>query len=289
MVLVAVAVAASTRLGLVLTMLACLAVLWLGARHPAIFHQAGDNVALQALAWIVPNLTYFFCVDVLSRPYDTGIPLAFVGAVTLYCVLYVAGVLAVGMALFQRRQMAAESSGTSVPGGVNRLSGAGRIAALVAALQGVVLLLAAIGPTPAWITLGVLVAAGILAWAFWGLGRVGQAFLGLAGLAIVGAAVLAGTMGWFTPIGVLAGAGLAWQLWSLFGRGNKWVYWLVMVSVALNLVRAALLAAGLKEPWLPRAGQETQPVIVVQALAAAAVLLILLLPKTRRHFYSHPK
>jgi hypothetical protein len=171
LVLVAVAVTASTRLGLVLTLLVCLAVACAGAVHPYLTHRGGEehNLSVRLLGWAVPNLTYFVSMDVLSRPFETTFPAAFLFWATVYCALYVGAILALGVALFERRQMAAESGGASVPGAVNLLAGVGRVAAIVLALGGLILPAA-----PGMFTVpGLLIAAGLLLaatgnWFLWG-------------------------------------------------------------------------------------------------------------------------
>jgi hypothetical protein len=167
--LAAIAVTASTRLGLVFTLLVCLGVGVLGALAPYLAHSGHGNFSVRLLVWLLPNLAYFYSLDVLARPFDTAIPINFVAMAALYCLLYVGGVLAVGIALFQRRQMAAESGGGSVPGAVNLLAGLGRSAAIILGLGALVLL----AQPPMHNARGLaivaaLAAAGVGNWFLWG-------------------------------------------------------------------------------------------------------------------------
>jgi hypothetical protein len=168
LVLVAVAVTASTRLGLVLTLLVCGGVFLVGSSHRYLFLGTRDNVVLYVLAWIAPNLGYFYSVDVLSKPFETGIPASFVAAAALYCAAYVMGVLALGVVLFQGRQMAAEGASASVPGAVSLLAGLGRAAALILGLGGLVLLSVPAMHT-AWgmLTIAILLALAVGSWFLW--------------------------------------------------------------------------------------------------------------------------
>jgi hypothetical protein len=169
LVLVAIAVTASTRMGLVLTLLVCLGVWFVGALHPYLAHQGGGNLVVHLLGWLAPNMTYFYSFDVLSRPFETTIPAKFLGLAALYCLLYTGGMLAVGLALFQRRQMAAEGSGASIPGAVNLLAGLGRASALLSGLAGLVLLAdPSMHNVAGLLIIGVALAVSVLFWFLWG-------------------------------------------------------------------------------------------------------------------------
>jgi hypothetical protein len=136
LVLTAVAVAASTRLGQVMTLLACAGVLFLGYLHPFIF-RGEETPALRALGWLAPNLRLFDVQDALTR--EKPIPLDYLSLAAGYCGLYVAGVLAAAVALFQRRELEAQTASASLPGAVGLLSWLGRTAAVLTALVAVVL------------------------------------------------------------------------------------------------------------------------------------------------------
>ena len=101
MVFTAVAVAASTRLGQVMTLLVCGAVLMAGYLHRFLFATEAQNPAVRVLGWIVPNLRVFDTQEALVR--EKSVPLHYVASVAAYAGLYAGGVLALGAALFQRR------------------------------------------------------------------------------------------------------------------------------------------------------------------------------------------
>ncbi|HUS47137.1 MAG TPA: ABC transporter permease [Phycisphaerae bacterium] len=168
MVLVAMAIVASTRLGQAMTLLVCFGAFMVGSVHPFLGNFS-QYVAVRLLGWAAPNLTYFYSMDALSRPIATTIPFSFVALAGAYCGLYLAGLLAVGIALFQRRQMDATAASSTMPGAVNLLAGLGRAAALVIGFAGLVVLSVRQFHTP----VGLLIAAGLLAaavakWLLWG-------------------------------------------------------------------------------------------------------------------------
>jgi len=137
-VLVAVAVAASTRLGQVMTLVVCCALFFLGSVHPWLFgYWQKDVIAARVLGWAVAKLTYFFQIDAIST--DTPIPASYVGMAALYCLLYVAGVLCVGMALFEKRPLEAQGGASTMPGAVSLLAWGGRAAAIGAGIIALVM------------------------------------------------------------------------------------------------------------------------------------------------------
>jgi len=180
LVLIAVAVAASTRLGQVMTLLVCLAVFALGTIHPSLFAQFSHILAVRLLGYLLPNLTYFYGLDTLIK--DTAIPPSYLASAGLYCGIYVAAVLALGIAAFQTRQLESQPSSTSMPGLVILLAWAGRIAAVIMAIW------AAVIPSvqPLW-----------------------------PGLALTAALLVGGTLLWFFS-GLLA-RGVRWTYWVLAG------------------------------------------------------------------------
>jgi len=133
LIFVAVAVAASTRLGQVMTLLVCGAVFFLGAMHQYLFdYWARQIVAARILGWTVPRLTYFFALDALIA--GRRIPAGYVAGAAAYCAVYVAAVLAIGMALFQRRQLEEQGAASTMPGAVALLAWTGRAVAIAAGL-----------------------------------------------------------------------------------------------------------------------------------------------------------
>ena len=166
LILVAVAVASSTRLGQVMTLLVCFGVFFVGSAHEAMFGRSADQVN-RLLGWAFPKLTYFYALDAITMGKD--IPVEYLGGAGAYCALYVAAVLALGIALFQRRQLEAEQSTGGVPGAVNLLAWAGRCAAIAAAIVALKLVVRpeyqhVIG----FITSAALLAGAVLTWMLWG-------------------------------------------------------------------------------------------------------------------------
>ena len=164
----AVAVAASTRLGQIPTLLVCIAVAALGAYHPLLFSEgARDNVMINALAWITPDTRYFMMMDALVQ--DHVVPLAFVAISAAYGLCFIGASLAIGIALFQTRQLQGGGTTSGVPAAIGALAWVGRAVAVACLLAGLIL--------PAWpkfqqwsglLTAGALLAGGVLGWLLWG-------------------------------------------------------------------------------------------------------------------------
>lgn len=123
LMLAAVAVAASTRLGQVLTLSVTLGVLVLGllsdwlfalplknldaqmARNPALVTM-GEQVhhfALKVGYSVVPNFQVFWLADAINQ--DRSIPLAYVARTAPYGLVMIAASLCIAVALFQRREV----------------------------------------------------------------------------------------------------------------------------------------------------------------------------------------
>ncbi|MFQ6048978.1 MAG: hypothetical protein ACE5K7_06405, partial [Phycisphaerae bacterium] len=104
LVLAAVAVAASTRLGQVMTMVVCTGAFVLGLISSYAFGRFKDQSLLANIGYrITPELTFFWLGDALTQ--GQNVTAAHVGWVCLYAVLYIAAVLALGVSLFQRREL----------------------------------------------------------------------------------------------------------------------------------------------------------------------------------------
>jgi ABC-2 type transport system permease protein len=104
LVLAAVAVAASTRLGQVMTMAVCSGTFVLGLISSYVFGRFKDEYVVANVAYrVVPELTFFWISDALTQAHPVS--LAHVGWVCLYAGVYVVAILAVGVALFQRREV----------------------------------------------------------------------------------------------------------------------------------------------------------------------------------------
>lgn len=123
LILAAVALAASTRLGQVLTLCVTLGVLivgllsdWLFARKIAELGRmatvtpeqftTGESVQLlgmKTMYAVVPNFQVFWLADAVNQ--DRSIPMAYIGQVVPYGLCMIAASLCVAIALFQRREV----------------------------------------------------------------------------------------------------------------------------------------------------------------------------------------
>ncbi len=163
----AIAVAASTRFGQVLTLGVCLGAFFVGSIHQAIFTGEAQNiVAVKVLAAIIPDLSSFYPLDALMQ--DKHIPMNYFALAAAYCVLYSSAALLMGMALFQTRSMEGQGGSTSMP----------KLAALVAWLGlGEAIAMAIIAciifsvpenyTTRRLLIAGSLLAVAAVSWVFW--------------------------------------------------------------------------------------------------------------------------
>lgn len=104
LILTAVAVAVSTRLGQVMTLAICTGVLMIGLVSDTFFGQYRDSSLLARLAyWISPNLAFLWVTDALTR--GRHISIEYVGLAFGYAMLIVAAWLSLGVALFQKREV----------------------------------------------------------------------------------------------------------------------------------------------------------------------------------------
>ena len=202
---VAIAVTASTRFGQIATLLICLGVLAVGSEHAKLFdHFKGRLVLTYPAHWVLPNLTYFYAIDALTL--DNEIQPAHVGLALGYCAFYVAGVLAVGAAMFQKRSLEGSESSTTIPGVVGFLAVFGQAAAVVAAAVGFEAVLA------------------------WIVGYWHADFRPIAPPAMV-------------PLIAVGAAG--WVFWNFFARGNRWCYRILVLVTGLSSVALVVSLAGL--------------------------------------------
>ena len=218
LVLVAVAVAASTRLGQVMTLLVCIAFFFVGTVHEVLFEKAQGVPVAGVLAKLAPYLPPFYQIDALMQ--EKAIAPDFVAYVVLYAVLYIAALLALGIGLFQGRQLESTAGGQNVPSAVALLGWTGRIIAAGGLLAGLIYLSL---PRNYTHLLGWAVGCGILAmsvavwaimasfgrgavWAYWIV-----LLLSLAGLGLAVAVLLVPSMrpGEAGPIGLVAAVAVA--------------------------------------------------------------------------------
>ncbi|MCE5325685.1 MAG: ABC transporter permease [Planctomycetaceae bacterium] len=206
LLLTAVAVAAGTRLGSVMTLAVMLLMAAAGAAHPYLFQtRAADYPILAWVGPLVPNLTYYLRLDAVfkSQPI-AGVEVLKAGAYTL---LYIVAALAVGSALFQTRPLESLSSSKALPPLAGILAWLGRLAAVLLGLAAVVML-----TTPrlysAWVFIaaGVCVMAAVGGWVFWGRFGHGDRWAYWCVLALAGAAAL-GAVAWIVWPGMIEGLG----------------------------------------------------------------------------------
>ena len=164
----ALAVTASTRLGQAMTLLVCAGVFFLGSAHPQVVGRWADEVPVaRVVGWLLPNFTYFYPQDDLTI--ERTIPLHLVGSAALYCVLYSAGVLAVGIGLFQTRELEAAGTSAATPPLVNVVAWAGRAAGAACGLAAIVLLsLPRFYSTATFALAAALLVAAPAGWVVWG-------------------------------------------------------------------------------------------------------------------------
>lgn len=103
-VLVALAVMFSTRFNVVLTMTFCVATFLIGLISDYIFGRFADTHLWAKIAHILaPNLQVFWVSDAIYE--GSSIPLNYLFISGVYALLYTTGILALAIALFQRRQV----------------------------------------------------------------------------------------------------------------------------------------------------------------------------------------
>ena len=104
MILTAVALAASTRFGQVVTLTLCMVVLLIGLVSDAFFGQHRQTHLLARLGyWLSPNLAFLWVTDALTQ--ENRITLQYVGTAFAYAMLIVMAWLLLGVALFQKREV----------------------------------------------------------------------------------------------------------------------------------------------------------------------------------------
>lgn len=102
--LTSVAIAASTRLGQIMTLMVCLAVAAAGTINEQLLREAADT---SIVAWIVhtalPNWQLFWPADALTQ--EHAFALSYLAKIGLYGLMYVIATLALAVSLFQNREM----------------------------------------------------------------------------------------------------------------------------------------------------------------------------------------
>ncbi len=104
MIITAVALAASTRLGQVMTLMTCVAVLVGGFLSDSVLAGVKDDTVAGAILYcVIPNINFFWVVDAITASID--VPAGYLLFTAGYAALFVVAFLAIGVALFQRREV----------------------------------------------------------------------------------------------------------------------------------------------------------------------------------------
>jgi ABC-type transport system involved in multi-copper enzyme maturation permease subunit len=99
-----VALAASTRLGQIMTLILCTAFFLLGLVSNYLFGRfADDHLLANILYQATGNLQPFWITDALTQGHE--VTLAYAGTAMIYGLLYTAGLLSLAIALFQTREV----------------------------------------------------------------------------------------------------------------------------------------------------------------------------------------
>ncbi len=104
-VIAAIAVAISARFNIIVTLSACIGVFLLGLISDYVFGRFADtHLWAQAGRYLVPNLQVFWISDAIYE--GTVVPFRYILISASYALCYTTGILALAIALFQRRQIA---------------------------------------------------------------------------------------------------------------------------------------------------------------------------------------
>ena len=103
-IIVALAVAISTRFNIVVTLSACIGIFLLGLISDYSFRRLADTqIWAKICYYIVPNLQVFWISDAIYE--ESQVTIGYVLKVTLYSICYATGILSFAVALFHRRQV----------------------------------------------------------------------------------------------------------------------------------------------------------------------------------------
>lgn len=109
LVIVALAVALSTRFNIAVTLALCIGIFLLGLISDHVFGRLAESdiwvlsILAQGARFIIPNLQVFWISDAIYE--ESVIPLAYIGISAFYALSYTAGILLLAIALFQKRQV----------------------------------------------------------------------------------------------------------------------------------------------------------------------------------------
>ena len=103
-IIVALAVALSTRFNIVITLSACVGIFLLGLISDYTFGRFADTHAwAQICRYLVPNLQVFWISDAIYE--ESVVPVKYILITASYALCYTTAILALAIALFQRRQV----------------------------------------------------------------------------------------------------------------------------------------------------------------------------------------
>ncbi|MCH7703534.1 MAG: hypothetical protein IIB61_00345 [Planctomycetes bacterium] len=107
MVTTAVALAAATRFGQVMTLVICTVTIALGVMTDSLFGQYEAESRLAAWAYrAVPNIGVFWIIDgLIAESAETAVGGAYIALVGAYAVAWTVGILCVGLIAFQHREV----------------------------------------------------------------------------------------------------------------------------------------------------------------------------------------
>ncbi|MFA5554584.1 MAG: ABC-2 transporter permease [Phycisphaerae bacterium] len=104
LVIIALATALSARFNTVVTLSGCIGLFLLGLISDYTFGRFADDYLLARIFYhIVPNLQVFWVSDAIYE--EAVVPLGYILTAGIYAVTYTAGILALAIAVFQRRQV----------------------------------------------------------------------------------------------------------------------------------------------------------------------------------------
>jgi hypothetical protein len=104
MIIAAIAVAISSRFNIVVTLSACVGVFLLGLISDYVFGKLALTYSWAGIGRaIVPNLQIFWISDAIYE--GSAVPFHYVSVAAVYALCYTTGILAIAVALFQRRQV----------------------------------------------------------------------------------------------------------------------------------------------------------------------------------------
>jgi hypothetical protein len=103
-IIVALAVALSARFNIVITLSACIGIFLLGLVSDYAFGRFAETELWARIGrYIIPNLQIFWISDAIYE--GSEIPLKYIAISASYALCYTAGILALAVALFQRKQV----------------------------------------------------------------------------------------------------------------------------------------------------------------------------------------